>query len=171
MSNKTSFRPSLYSALKLWLIIPVIGWCGNIAAEVSSDFMAFFGHSIPLHETSAGGLSVTASLGGVESEFLLDTGASLVTVSSDVFKEIRRNNKALEKVRQVGARLASGKVQVMDIYKLESFHLGGDCELGPIEVAVYSRGGRNLLGMNALNRGSTFAVSTEPPRLALSDCM
>ncbi|MBT8146811.1 MAG: retroviral-like aspartic protease family protein, partial [Gammaproteobacteria bacterium] len=145
--------------------------CGTIAAEVSSEFMSFFSHSIPLHETSAGSFSVVATLGGVEGEFLLDTGASLVTVNAEVFKQIRRNNDKVVKVRQVGARLASGKVQIMDIYQVESLDLGYGCDLGPVEVAVSNRGGRNLLGMSALNRVSTFAVTATPPSLALSNCL
>ena len=171
MNQKSSCKAAFRKLLKLWMIVPVLGWCANTAAEVSSEFMSFFSHSIPLTETSAGSFSVVATLGGVESEFLLDTGASLVTVNADVFKQIRKNNGNVKKVRQVGARLASGKVQIMDIYRVESFDLGYNCDLGPIEIAVHGRGGRNLLGMNALDRVSTFAVTAAPPSLALTNCL
>ncbi|MBT8145441.1 MAG: hypothetical protein KJN90_01230, partial [Gammaproteobacteria bacterium] len=83
MEPKYSSRAALREWLRLWLLVPILGWCGNLAAEVSPEFMSFFSHSIPLQETSAGSFSVVATLGGVESEFLLDTGASLVTVNAE----------------------------------------------------------------------------------------
>ena len=171
METKYSCNAAVRTLFKMWLIVPLLGWCGSAMAETSSEVMSFFSHSIPLHKTSAGSFSLAVTLGGVESEFLLDTGASLVTVNADVFKQIRRNNDNVVKVRQVGARLASGKVQVMDIYRVESLSLGYGCDLGPIEIAVSDRGGRNLLGMNALNQVSIFAVTAAPPSLALSNCL
>lgn len=151
------------------LTVLMLGWSAQILAETVSDYVPMFEHSIPLHETGAGSYTVTALLGGVESEMLLDTGASMVTISAELFSEIRKNSEVV-KLRQVGARLASGKVQVMNIYRIESFAVGGKCDLGPIEVAVLKRGGRNLLGMNALNSASPFAVSVVPPVLSLSNC-
>ncbi len=74
------------------------------------------------------------------------------------------------KVRSVAARLANGRAQVLDVYMIEHFLLGSDCDLGPIEVAIVPRGDRNLLGINALNQAAPFGFSIEPPALGLSRC-
>ena len=93
----------------------------------------------------------------------------MVTVSANLFKEIQ-NRGSVIKVRRVGARLASGKVEVLDVYQVDHFTLSNGCELGPVEVAVLKRGGRNLLGMNALQQAAPFAISMTPPSLGLSRC-
>ena len=142
---------------------------GTLQAQ-QPDLLQLFAHSVPLAQSGAGSFNIRASVGNVEDEFLLDTGASLVTVSNSLFRKIRKSSD-VTKVRQVGARLASGKVEVLDVYRAERFVLGTDCELGPVEFAVYKRGGRNLLGMNALSQASPFAVSVTPPALGLSGCL
>ncbi|MCB1670375.1 MAG: retropepsin-like aspartic protease [Gammaproteobacteria bacterium] len=146
-----------------------LGWTGNLTAEPGVDFTSLFTYSVPLNQTGAGSFSVTASVGGVETEFLLDTGATMVTVTSSLFKKIREQGSVVQ-VRKVGARLASGQVEVMEVYQVERFSLGNGCELGPVEVAVLRTGGRNLLGMNALQQAAPFAVSMSPPVLGLSSC-
>ena len=99
---------------------------GNLSAQEQSAFDALFAHSVPLSESGAGSYSVSATLGGVEMEFLLDTGASLVTVSASLFKQIQGHHGMAVKVRRVGARLASGKVEVLDVYRVEHFSLGSN---------------------------------------------
>lgn len=130
---------------------------------------ALFQYGVPLDQSNSGSLTLSVSLGATEAEFLLDTGANLVTINSELFSELRKQG-GVEKVRQVGARLASGKLQLMDVYLVESFKVGENCELGPVEVAVMDRGGRNLLGMNALQAAAPFAIFTTPPSLAISAC-
>lgn len=141
----------------------------TLRAQERPDFSALFAHSVPLAESGAGSYSVMGTLGGVEVEFLLDTGASMVTVSAPLFDRIQELGAAV-KVRRVGARLASGKVEAMDVYQVDRLLLGEGCDLGPVEVAVLKRGGRNLLGMNALQQAAPFAISTTPPVLGLSQC-
>lgn len=143
---------------------------GNLSAQERAAFSALFAHSVPLSDSGAGSYSVSGTLGGVEMEFLLDTGASMVTVSASLFKQIQNHGGMAAKVRRVGARLASGKVEVLDVYRVEHFSLGSQCDLGPVEVAVLKQGGRNLLGMNALQLAAPFAISTSPPVLGLSQC-
>jgi hypothetical protein len=58
----------------------------------------------------------------------------------------------------------------MDIYEVRHFLLGDNCDLGPLEIAVMERGGRNLLGMNALQTAAPFAIYTTPPALTFSSC-
>ncbi len=128
-----------------------------------------FQYGVPLAQSNSGSLTVRANLGAVEAEFLLDTGANMVTVNRDLFRQLKQQGST-EKVGQVGARLASGKLELLDVYQVEHFRLGDGCELGPVQVAVLKRGGRNLLGMNALQAAAPFAIYTSPPALALSSC-
>ena len=78
-----------------------LGWTGNLTAEPGVDFTSLFTYSVPLNQTGAGSFSVTASVGGVETEFLLDTGATMVTVTSSLFKKIREQGSVVQ-VRKVG---------------------------------------------------------------------
>ncbi len=126
--------------------------------------------SVPLTQTGSGGFELRAELGGVAGDFLLDTGASMVTINRDLFREIQKLNK-LEKVRSVGARLASGKVKLLDVYRAERLIIGKGCNLGAVEFAVVERGGRNLLGMNALSQAAPFTISMSPPKLDLAQCL
>ena len=108
-------------------------------------------------------------LNGVVGDFLLDTGASIVTVNRNMFKEIQKQG-SLKKIRSVGARLASGKLKLLDVYRSDHFIIGAGCDLGPIEFAVVDHGGRNLLGMNALSQAAPFTISMAPAELGLSHC-
>jgi len=151
------------------ILIATLGGASNLRANPEVEFAALFSHSVPLSHTGAGSYTVTATVGGIETEFLLDTGASMVTVSLSLFKQIREQGM-IEKVRRVGARLASGKIEVLDVYLVERFSLGNGCELGSVEVAVLKSNGRNLLGMNVLQQAAPFAISVSPPTLGLSHC-
>ncbi len=124
---------------------------------------------IPLTLTGAGSYTVNAVIEGLNAEFLLDTGASMVTVNSQFFEQLRETAD-VARVKRVGARLASGKVEILDVYRVSSFLLDGACELGPLEVAVLPRGGRNLLGMNALQQAAPLNMSFTPPKMNLAGC-
>ena len=129
----------------------------------------FFSFAIELNQSASGSLTLTGSFGAIEDTFLLDTGANMITVNRELFQKLRKLEGTV-KVRQVGARMASGKVNLIDVYRVENFSIGNDCEIGSVEVAVVGEGGRNLLGMNALAAAAPFAVFTSPPSLAVSQC-
>ena len=147
-----------------------ISICSPVAfADSSASAFKPFAFEVSLEGTSAGNLTVTAHIGGIEREFLVDTGASMVTVEKALFDELRKLGTVV-KVRSVAARLANGKIQALDVYLVDQFLLGSQCNLGPIEIAVVPRGVRNLLGMNALNQAAPFGLSIEPPALGLTRC-
>lgn len=145
-------------------------WGMSAAAQAEDmQLSPMFEHSVHLEHTSSGAYSLTVDLDGIPGEFLLDTGASMVTMSRGLFEKVRARGGAVPAGR-VAARLASGKLDMMDLFEIPRFTLGGSCELGPITVAVRKRGGRNLLGMSALRQTAPFAVSMTPPALGLSRC-
>lgn len=170
-NNNESHSQPAQRFLPVWLVAAsLVFFIGSVRADPEVSAMdRLFPHSFPLAQTGSGSLTVAADLGGVSSEFLLDTGASMITVSPRVFAELKRLGSAV-KVRRVAARSAGGRLQALDVYRVEKFVLGKTCELGPVEVAVMRSGGRNLLGLAALEQAAPFAISTTPPELGLARC-
>ncbi len=136
-----------------------------VAQAFSSDVL----HSVPLAASGSGSFTVSATIGGVQEDFLLDTGASMVTVSADLMKKMKRMG-GVEKVGRVGARMASGKIEALDVYRVDSFEIAAGCDLGPIDVAVLRSGKRSLLGMSVLQMAAPFTISMTPPALGLGTC-
>ena len=141
----------------------------ELLAGEAEDTPLSFKHQVPLHPTGSGSLTVSARVGDIGAEFLVDTGASMVTLDRILFQTVSRNTK-YQKTKSVAARMADGKIHLLDVYHLEHFFINGDCDLGPLEIAVESSGGRNLLGMNALQQAAPFGISIEPPLLGLTRC-
>ena len=134
-----------------------------------NSFAEEFGHTVSLARSGAGGMYVKALIAGVEADFLVDTGADLVTVIEKLFNRIKKTGEVRE-VRRVAARMANNRLQVMTVYEVAALKLGDNCELGPVEVAVMKGAGRNLLGLSALSRGAPFTLSIAPPTLVLDAC-
>lgn len=147
---------------RLWAGIAVVGMLLASAAR------AEFGTEVPMTQASGGTLYVSANAQGVEADFLLDTGAGMVTLSSQLFDQIRQHTP-MTPVRQMAARLANNRYQTIDVYTLDSLVVG-QCELGPVEVAVMQGSSRNLLGLSALGAAAPFAINLSPPGLTLSHC-
>mgnify|MGYP001821881387 FL=1 len=127
------------------------------------------GHAVQLERSGAGSLYIQAEIGGVPARFLVDTGAGMVTVDRALFKRMRASGDVRE-VRQVAARLANNRLQLMTVYEVSRLLVGGSCNLGPIEIAVMDGKGRNLMGLSALGRAAPFTIHTSPPSITLSGC-
>jgi predicted aspartyl protease len=124
---------------------------------------------LPLTATGAGSLSVNIRLGAHDTEFLVDTGASMVTLSRSVYRRLERA-KLVRGERQVAGRLADGRMQLMSVYRLEALTLSPECQLRDVEVLVLPGEGRNLLGLNVLTRFAPLTLHTQPLGLELSHC-
>ena len=129
-----------------------------------------FEFRVPLTRADSGNLYVEGVLNGaIRSDFLVDTGSGLVTINRKLFDELRKTSP-VERVGRMAARLANGRLQPLDLYRVERFRLGEFCELGAVDVAVLSERGNNILGLNVLMRAAPFAMHASPPTLALSSC-
>jgi predicted aspartyl protease len=126
------------------------------------------GLEVPLKQSAGGTLYLTASAAGVAGDFLLDTGAGMVTLSQAMFDKLQRARQ-VEHVREMAARLANNRFQRVDVYRVSDFRIG-ECRLGTVEVAVMEGGSRNLLGLSALGLAAPFAIQLAPPSLSLSQC-
>jgi predicted aspartyl protease len=147
------------------LLLSALAWAGagSMTAEAGEPAA-----QIAMTQSAGGTLYLNGRTAGVTAEFLLDTGAGMVTLSESTFAAIR-HRAGVQHVRQMGARLANNRVQLMDVYRVEQFAVGS-CELGPIEVAVMKGGSRNLLGLSALGVAAPFSIAMDPPSLSLSNC-
>lgn len=124
---------------------------------------------VPLSASSSGSLELQVELGGEQATFLLDTGASMATINGALFDRIAAAGR-VEKVRQVGAKMADGRVRQLSVYSVKGIRLNKDCDLGEVEVVLVPGKGRNLLGMNVLSRFSPLTLHMDPPALGLSQC-
>lgn len=130
---------------------------------------ADFSVEIPLTRHASGNFYVAGDIGGVHSTFLVDTGSGLTTVSERTLDALRRVSP-VERVGRVAARMASGRLKKVDLYRVEHFRIGDTCDLGAIDVAVLSRDETGIIGLDALTRAAPFAFHVDPPRLAVSGC-
>ena len=153
--------PGVLSAIAVFVL--------TVATAAAESVVPGFDTTVSLEATGAGSFTVRASLGDTQGDFLLDTGASLVTITPALFAELRKAG-GVEPAGKVAARDAAGRLETLQLYRVESFTIGSDCRLGPVDVAVLKGGSRNLLGMSALRQAAPFAVAMAPPALALSRC-
>jgi len=133
-----------------------------------------FEHKIPLDRQKSGNYyitgTITDTLGGkTEVQFMVDTGAGMVTLAERTFELLSRDLR-VKPSRRVAARMADGRTRSINVYEIARFSLGEDCEIGPTEVAVIPGAANNILGLNVLNRAAPFAIYASPPSLALSVC-
>lgn len=125
---------------------------------------------LPMEITDSGNYSVSGNVAGIEeAEFLIDTGASLSTISRALFEKIK-SNRDVTHVRRIAARLANGKFQSAEVYRVSNFVIGKQCKMAPIEIAVMPHNGRNILGMNALAMTAPFGLNPQKMALAVSHC-
>lgn len=125
-------------------------------------------HTISLQQHAGGTLYLDATLdSAVQASFLLDTGSSLLTLNEQTFKALTRN-KALTAISKAAARMANGKIVTVSQYRLDSVRIGGQCEVGPVDVSVLPKG-NNILGVNALLKAAPLTLTAEA--LTLAGCM
>ena len=151
-------RPTLYMLAFL---------VSTLSAPASAGDFEF---KVPLTRATSGNLYVEGVLNDqVRSSFLVDTGSGLVTINQKLFDELAKTSH-VERVGRMAARMANGRLQALDLFRVERFRIGEHCELGAVDVAVMSRDGANILGLNVLVRAAPFAMHVSPPTLALSAC-
>jgi len=135
---------------------------------ISQNVLADMHYAVAMQPSIAGTLYVPGNIASEEASFLVDTGASMATISEALYKKLRGTDQ-ITHVRQVAARFASSRIQTIEVYEVANFKVG-DCELGPIEVGVIKGGKRNILGLSALSVAAPFSIGMSPPTLSLSHC-
>ena len=142
------------------------------AQPVQSDFRdqdSVNDNRVVLWADADGFFRVDGKVNGRLVNFLIDTGASLSTISRSLFEKIKSHRDVIH-VRKIAARLANGKFQSAEVYRISNFVIGKQCKMAPLEVAVMPSNGRNILGMNALAMTAPFGLNPQKMALAVSRC-
>ena len=102
-------------------------------------------------------------------EFVIDTGASHVTISDTIIKKLLDNHQATF-VRLMTGVLADGSTIEVPVYRVSRLKIGANCEFKDVEVAVIKGGARCVLGLSALRYAAPFTFHVDPPQIQLSNC-
>lgn len=130
------------------------------AAEVNLD----------MHQVDSGNFYVHATMAGdIETDLLLDTGSSYVSLSQETFNRVSANTSP-SFIRHIYGKLASGKVEKVALYRVNELKLAENCVLTDIEVAVFPKADRDILGLNALAKLQSFTMQLAPARLTSTGC-
>lgn len=124
---------------------------------------------MPLIANTSGAFQADLSLNGIHDRFLLDTGAAMLTINQDLYERSARAGGA-QKMREVAARLADGRIRRFDVYRFDTVELADGCSIPGVEAVVVPGKGRNLLGLNVLTRFAPFSMAVDPPSVGLSGC-
>ena len=125
--------------------------------------------AVPLASSGAGSFLVDVFVAGEATEFVLDTGAAMLTVNKTFYKTLKKQG-LVEPAGEVAVRVADGRIKLVPVTRIERLDLGQGCEIRDVEAIVLSGKGRNLLGMNVLQRFAPLTLSMAPPSIQLSDC-
>ncbi len=131
---------------------------------------AEFETTIPMARKGTATYYVQGSITGFGAvEFMVDTGAGYTTINEETLAVLQTAGLA-KFVTKLTGMMADGSRRTIPIYRVSSLTLGNECVLHNIEAAVFPRKTRLILGLSALEKTAPFVFSTDPPRLALSNC-
>lgn len=111
-----------------------------------------------------------AIAGAPVEEYLLDTGAGYMTITSQTLSHLQDAGTATY-LRELDGQMADGSVMRVPVYLIDKITVGESCQLRDIEAAVLPGASRGLFGLSALRKLSPFEFSTDPPSLRLSNCV
>jgi predicted aspartyl protease len=65
--------------------------------------------------------------------------------------------------------MANGRTTSVPVYQIAELRFG-DCILRDVEVVVFAKADRDILGLNALRRMQPFTLNFDDGRLTSTDC-
>ncbi len=130
-----------------------------------------FGTTIPMIRKGTATYYVDGSIPGFgDVEMMVDTGAGYMTINEETLAVLRQTGD-IEYVKKLTGMMADGTRRTIPLYRLAQVTLGSECVLYDVEAAVFPRRTRLILGLSALEKAAPFIFSTDPPTLALSNCI
>lgn len=160
----------LYSSLKTLLsysIALLLINTGFVTAALAEPVQ------LAMTQAKSGNLYVHATLHSdaayAETELLLDTGASYVALSKTTFNRLSGEGEPRFS-RFIFGAMANGKVEKIPLYFLDELKLAENCVLDNIEVAVFPKADKDILGLNALSRLQPFTMQFTPATLSINHC-
>ena len=126
--------------------------------------------TVPMHEKGTSTFYVEVSIEGFgENDFLVDTGASYMTINEDTLA-VLQSKKLATYIRELDGILGDGSRLRVPLYRIASINIGGSCTIRNVEAVVFPGAVRGLLGLSALQKTAPFEFSMDPPTLRLSKC-
>lgn len=126
--------------------------------------------AVALMPHAAGTYYADVSVGSTEtSSYLVDTGASHVTVEKRNIKALLDRGEAVY-LKEMSGLLADGQRVQLPVYRVQSLRIGKRCHYRQVEVVAVADGTRCVLGLSALRMAAPLTFVTEPPQLLLSHC-
>ncbi|MBI4006670.1 MAG: clan AA aspartic protease [Gammaproteobacteria bacterium] len=130
---------------------------------------ADFDATMPLRDVGTSTYYVEARINDhAIQEFMLDTGSAHVVIDKKTFSQLKEKGD-VKYMKDLSGVLADGSSTSVPIYQVAAINLGR-CTIRDVEVAVFPKAGRNILGLSALKKVAPFAISIDPPSLKLSNC-
>ena len=130
---------------------------------------ADFDAAMPLRDIGTSTYYVEARINDhTVQEFMLDTGSAHVVIDKKTLSLLKEKGD-VKYVKDLSGVLADGSSTSVPIYQVAAINLG-HCIIRDVEVAVFPKAGRNILGLSALKKVAPFAISIDPPSLKLSNC-
>lgn len=141
--------------------------CAGIAASQAESLS----DRIPIATRGASTYYIESHIDGYgPASLLVDTGSGYTAINEETLAVLNTNGNATY-IKRLRGIMADGTKKVVPIYRIDGIQLGGKCYLADVEVAVFPKGTRPILGLNALRKMSPFIFSLEdPPSLRLSNC-
>jgi clan AA aspartic protease (TIGR02281 family) len=109
---------------------------------------------------------VDVKIGGREARMLIDTGASVMTISKEIADELIEDGTGEYTSETAKSELADGSVVEERIMMVKSFNLGRH-HLENIEVMVMRAGTMPLLPFSLLSKIGRFSIDTQAAELRL----
>lgn len=126
---------------------------------------------VALHYQAAGTYTTFARLGAsADTEFLVDTGSSLVVLSTGTFQALAASAE-LRVVRTIRGALADGAIVETTVFELPELVLGDGCRLENVEAVTLPGADRNILGLSALSRLGQLTLAFDKPTLGFTRCL
>lgn len=126
--------------------------------------------AVPMKTGKTGTYYVPVNIGEVvTAEMMLDTGSEFLVINEATLMRLW-NESRVTYLRDVIGVMANGSDVKVPVYRLSSLGIGCCCVIHDLEVAVFPRNTRQILGLAALRKVAPFSVSLEPANLTLSHC-
>ncbi len=126
--------------------------------------------TIPMMDRGSISYYVSGHIDGAgDTEFMVDTGSSYMTINEETLAALKKEDKA-RYVRKLRGRLANGAELEVPVYAVKTVRIGSGCHFRDVEAAVFPGRTRQILGLSALSEAAPFVFSMDPPSLVLSHC-
>ncbi len=151
--------------MKAWLAL-IVGFWTVVGSTQEASL------TVPLIDPGTGTYYVQSNIADtLSTRMLVDTGSSYSTLSEAMLHRLLQEDEdSVVYIRSQQGILANGQQISVPLYRIKRLRIGDHCVLEDVEMAVFPRSRRAILGLNVLAQLSPFSISVDPPEIHLSGC-